>query len=53
MRIESFNQVSQIYQKQRITKAQATSQARAKDYVQISSFGQDIQTAKREGHKKY
>lgn len=46
MRIESFNQVSQIYQKQQITKAQATSQARAKDHVQISSFGQDIQTAK-------
>ena len=46
MRIESFNQVSQIYQKQQITKAQATSQAQAADRVQISSFGKDIQTAK-------
>ena len=46
MRIESFNQVSQIYQKQRIAKSHATSQAQAADRVQISSFGKDIQTAK-------
>ena len=46
MRIESLNQVSQIYQKQQIAKTQAISQARAKDHVQISSFGKDIQTAK-------
>ena len=46
MRIESFNQVSQIYQKQRIAKTHATTQAQAADRVQISSFGKDIQTAK-------
>lgn len=46
MRIESLNQVSQIYQKQQIAKTQASAKAKAKDQVQISSLGMDIHTAK-------
>lgn len=46
MRIESLNQVSQIYQKQRLAKAHAATQAKTTDSLQISSFGKDIQTAK-------
>lgn len=46
MRIESYNQIQQIYQKQRINKTQAVQQASQADMVQISSLGKDIQTAK-------
>lgn len=46
MRIESYNQIQQIYQKQRINKSQAVSQASQTDMLQISSLGKEFQTAK-------
>lgn len=47
MRIESFNQVAQIYNKNKAVRAQRTSAANvARDEVQISSFGRDYQIAK-------
>jgi len=46
MRIEAYTQVQQIYNSQKVNKAQkATSVART-DNLQISSIGRDIQTAK-------
>lgn len=46
MRIESYNQIQQIYQKQRVNKSQAAHQASQSDMLQISSLGKDFQTAK-------
>lgn len=46
MRIEAYNQVQQMYQSQKVNRAQKTSAASVKDKLQISSFGKDIQTAK-------
>ena len=46
MRIESYNQIQQIYQKQRVNKSKSVSQASQSDMLQISSLGKDFQTAK-------
>lgn len=46
MRIEAYTQVQQIYQSQKVNKAQKPDSVSRTDKVQISSFGKDIQTAK-------
>ena len=48
MRIEAYNQVAQIYStnKTTATKPADKVKATAKDSVQLSSFGKDIQVAK-------
>lgn len=47
MRIEAYNQVAQLYNKNKTVKAQKTNSASAaRDEVQISSFGRDYQIAK-------
>lgn len=46
MRIESYNQIQQIYQKQRLNKSKSVAQSAQTDMLQISSLGKDIQTAK-------
>ena len=48
MRIEAYNQVAQIYStnKTTATKPADKVKAAAKDSVQLSSFGKDIQVAK-------
>lgn len=47
MRIEAYNQVAQLYNKNKTVKAQETNSASvARDEVQISSFGRDYQIAK-------
>ncbi len=46
MRIESYNQIQQIYQKQRVSKSKSVSQTAQTDMLQISSLGKDFQTAK-------
>lgn len=46
MRIEAYTQVQQVYQSQKVKRAQKTGQASVNDQVQISSFGKDIQSAK-------
>lgn len=46
MRIEAYTQVQQLYQSQKVNKAQKTPGAGRTDEVQISSAGKDIQTAK-------
>lgn len=46
MRIESYNQIQQIYQKQRVNKSKSVSQSAQTDMLQISSLGKDFQTAK-------
>ncbi|NLL79953.1 MAG: flagellar biosynthesis anti-sigma factor FlgM [Clostridiales bacterium] len=46
MRIEAYTQVQQIYNTNSAKKSQGTTKAKAKDEVQLSSFGKDLQTAK-------
>lgn len=48
MRIEAYNQVAQIYSTNKTTAAKPADKvkAAAKDSVQLSSFGKDIQVAK-------
>ena len=47
MRIEAYNQVAQLYNKNKTVKAQKTDvTSAARDEVQISSFGRDYQIAK-------
>lgn len=46
MRIEAYTQVQQIYQANSVKKSQQTAKAKAKDEVQLSNFGKDLQTAK-------
>ena len=46
MRIEAYTQVQQLYQTQKVNKAQQAGSVSRTDKVQISSLGKDIQTAK-------
>ena len=47
MRIEAYNQVAQLYNKNKTVKTQKTDvTSAARDEVQISSFGRDYQIAK-------
>lgn len=46
MRIEAYNQVSQVYQASKPMKAEKSEKAGRLDQVLISSVGKDIQTAK-------
>ena len=47
MRIEAYNQIQQIYNDSKVKKAQNTYKAGQTDQVEISSFGKDIQAAKK------
>ena len=46
MRIDAYAQVQQMYQTQKVNRAQKTGNVMKSDKVQISSLGRDIQTAK-------
>lgn len=46
MRIGAYNQIQQLYQSQKVNKAQQTSKVGRTDQLQISSLGKEIQTAK-------
>ncbi len=46
MRIDAYNQVSQIYSANNKIKTQKTSSAKKSDHVEISEFGKVLQTAK-------
>lgn len=46
MRIDAYNQIGQLYQTTRKTKAQATGRVLSKDEVQISHVGRDYQVAR-------
>ena len=46
MRIEAYNQVSQIYQASKPVKTDKSGKTSRMDQVQISSVGKDIQTLK-------
>ncbi len=46
MRIDAYNQISQIYKTNSKMKTQKTSSVSAKDKVEISSFGKAYQVAK-------
>lgn len=46
MRIEAYNQVSQLYQVNKSGKSQGTGRVNRCDQVQISKAGRDYQTAK-------
>ena len=48
MRIEAYNQIAQIYSTNKTTATKSTNKVNstAKDSVQLSSFGKDIQVAK-------
>ena len=47
MRVEAYNQVAQLYNKNKAVKVQGTdSVGAARDEVQISAFGRDYQIAK-------
>lgn len=46
MRIEAYTQIQQIYNTGSAKKSQQTTQAKAKDEVQLSNFGKDLQIAK-------
>ncbi len=46
MRIETYNQVAQLYNTTKPTKTKSTQSAAAKDNVTISRAGQDYQIAK-------
>lgn len=46
MRIEAYNQVSQIYQTSKPVKTEKSGKTDRMDQVQISSVGKDIQTLK-------
>ena len=47
MRVEAYNQVAQLYNREKTQKVQNTKQmSTARDEVQISSMGRDYQIAK-------
>ena len=46
MRIEAYTQVQQLYQTQKVNKAQQAGSVSRTDKVQSSSLGKDIHTAK-------
>ena len=46
MRIEAYTQVQQLYQAQKVNRAQKSVAVGQTDKLQISNFGRDIQTAK-------
>ncbi len=46
MRIEAYTQVQQLYNTQKVSKAQETKKTSFADQLEISSKGKDIQTAK-------
>lgn len=46
MRIDAYNQISQIYKTSSKMKSQPVSSVKGSDKVEISSFGRDIQVAK-------
>lgn len=46
MRIEAYTQVQQIYKAAGAKKTQGTQKAKARDEVQLSGFGKDLQIAK-------
>lgn len=46
MRIDAYNQIGQLYQTTRKTKAQASGKVTAKDEVHISNTGRDYQIAR-------
>jgi len=46
MRVEAYNQVQQIYQTPKVSKAQQTGSASQTDKLQISSFGKEFHLAK-------
>ncbi|MBR6628147.1 MAG: flagellar biosynthesis anti-sigma factor FlgM [Lachnospiraceae bacterium] len=46
MRISAYNQVQQLYQTQKVNKAQQAGKVSRADQLQISSLGRDIQAAK-------
>lgn len=46
MRIDAYAQVQQLYQTQKVNRAQKTGNVMKSDKVQISSLGRDIQAAK-------
>ncbi|MBR3823753.1 MAG: flagellar biosynthesis anti-sigma factor FlgM [Lachnospiraceae bacterium] len=46
MRIQAYTQVQQLYQSQKVNKAQKTGKAYPVDQLQISSRGRDFQIAK-------
>lgn len=45
MRVEAYNQVQQLYQSKKVTKARQTTSASHADQVQFSSLGKDIRAA--------
>lgn len=47
MRIEAYNQVTQIYNSSRVAKAKSTESVKKRDEVQISRTGRDYQVAKK------
>lgn len=47
MRIEAYTQIQQMYKPTTANKSQKTTASRKSDQIQISSFGKDIQTARR------
>lgn len=46
MRIEAYNQVTQIYNSSRVAKAKSAENIKKRDEVQISRAGRDYQVAK-------
>lgn len=46
MRIESYNQIQQLYQAKSLNTTEKTKQASKRDQLEISSLGKDIQTLK-------
>jgi len=46
MRVEAYNQVQQLYQTKKMSKAQQTGSVSQTDKLQISSFGKEFQSAK-------
>ena len=46
MRIEAYTQIQQIYNTSSAKKSQPAAKAKAKDEVQLSNFGKDLQIAK-------
>lgn len=50
MRIEAYNQVTQIYNTSRAAKAKNAENVKKRDEVQISRTGRDYQVAKKAEH---
>lgn len=46
MRIEAYNQVQQLYQTKKVSKAQKSGNVSHTDQLQISSMGKDFQAAR-------